>query len=87
MPNIYAIAAASGSKQSGKVATKPRISNVHKDDTLVVFGSPKRDVIDIAGGRLQANNMIQLNFFPHQNTRTIRLEEAILGTLSILNIS
>lgn len=73
--------------KSGKVATKSRISSTYKDSTLVVFGSPKRDVIDIAGGRLQANNMVQLNFFPHQNTRTIRLEEAILGTLSILNIS
>jgi len=26
-----------------------------------------------------------INFFPHQATETVRLEEAILGTLSILN--
>ncbi|MXX20341.1 MAG: hypothetical protein F4Y82_04915 [Cenarchaeum sp. SB0665_bin_23] len=71
--------------RSGKTVTKSRIHSSYKDSTLVVFGSPQRDVRDIAGGRLQANNMIQLNFFPHQNTRTVRLEEAILGTLSILN--
>lgn len=72
--------------KSGKVATKSRIYSSDKDNTLVVFGSPQRDVRDIAGGRLHANNVVQLNFFPYQNTRTIRLEEAILGTLSIINI-
>ena len=27
-----------------------------------------------------------MNFFPNQATDTVRLEEAIIGTLSILNI-
>ena len=75
--------------KSGKTATASRITKHYKNSnktTLIVFGSPKRDVMDIAGGRLRATNMTQLNFFPDQNTKTVRLEEAILGTLSILNM-
>ena len=54
---------------------------------LVVFGSPERGLHEILGGKVkQIQNSKILNFFPNQATDTVRLEEAILGTLSILNI-
>ena len=72
----------------GKPATPVRSARHLRpnSNTLVVFGSPQRDVQHIAGGRLGARDMSKLNFFPNQNTRTVRLEEAILGVLSILNM-
>ena len=72
----------------GKTATRARVSKYVEDDRdiLVVFGSPERGVREIAGGKLSGRDMIQLNFFPRQNTKTVRLEEAMLGTLSILNM-
>ena len=74
--------------RTGNTATPRRISRYVGGDsaTLVVFGSPERDVHEIAGGRLGARDMIRLNFFPRQRTRTVRLEEAMLGTLAILNM-
>ena len=47
--------------------------------TLVVFGSPERDVHEMAGGRLGGRDMIRLNFFPKQRTRTVRLEGGHAG--------
>lgn len=74
--------------RAGNPATARRISRYlqNDSDTLVVFGSPERDVQEIAGGRLSARDMIRLNFFPRQHTRTVRLEEAMLGALAILNM-
>ena len=74
--------------RTGNPATPRRISRYLQEDstTLVVFGSPERDVQEIAGGRLSARDMIRLNFFPHQRTRTVRLEEAMLGALTILDM-
>lgn len=74
--------------RTGGSATPRRISRyVGKDSTtLVVFGSPTRDVHEMAGGSLAARDMIRLNFFPNQCTRTVRLEEAMLGALTILNM-
>ena len=55
-------------------------------DTLVVFGSPEKGINEILGNNIRKiQNVKTLNFFPNQATETIRLEEAILGTLSILN--
>jgi methyltransferase len=54
---------------------------------LVVFGGPKFGLRKI----LESENEIItqkphfLNMFPNQGTQTVRLEEAILGTLSIVN--
>ena len=72
----------------GKLATAARVARHLRDDsnTLIVFGSPQRDVQHIAGGRLGARDMSRLNFFPNQNTRTIRLEEAVLGVLTVFNM-
>jgi predicted SPOUT superfamily RNA methylase MTH1 len=56
-------------------------------EVLVVFGSPKRGVHEILGKALGNIPKSQiLNFFPEQATETVRLEEAMLGTLAILNI-
>jgi hypothetical protein len=57
-----------------------------KNTVLVVFGSPKRGLYDILGGNIKNIKNSQIcNFFPNQATETVRLEEALLGTLSILN--
>jgi len=54
---------------------------------LVVFGSPERGLHEILGGKInQVQNSKIMNFFPNQATDTVRLEEAIIGILSILNI-
>src|SRR3990170_757842 len=58
-----------------------------KKPTLVVFGSPERGLHEILGGKIhQIQNSKILNFFPNQATETVRLEEALIGVLSIINI-
>lgn len=60
---------------------------ISKNQLLVVFGSPERGLHEILGKAITTiprSNV--LNFFPEQATETVRLEEAILGTLTILNI-
>ena len=55
--------------------------------TLIVFGSPKRGLYEILGNQIKnIQNAIILNFFPNQATETVRLDEAVLGVLSILNV-
>ena len=56
---------------------------------LVIFGAPRYSVHELVakeGGNLKSFGFI-LNMFPNQATETVRLEEAILGTLAILNSS
>ena len=74
--------------RKGKTATKEQISKYTKSEqpTLIVFGSPEKGVHEILGGRIKnIQNSKVLNFFPDQATQTIRLEEALLGTLAIIN--
>jgi predicted SPOUT superfamily RNA methylase MTH1 len=55
---------------------------------LVIFGSPKHGVHEIIakeGSNVKPEFMV--NMFPNQATETVRLEEAVLGTLAILNAS
>ena len=60
---------------------------ISDSEILLVFGSPKRGIHEILGKALKEIPKSQiLNFFPEQATETVRLEEAILGTLAILNI-
>ena len=56
-------------------------------NVLVVFGAPKRAVEQILSEehRNIENYKFTLNMFPFQGTETVRLEEAIFGTLAILN--
>ena len=57
-------------------------------NVLVIFGSPKHGVHEIIA---KENSSIKpefmVNMFPNQATETVRLEEAVLGTLAILNAS
>ena len=52
---------------------------------LIVFGSPSKGINEIYPTFQKINNSMYLNMFPHQKTETIRLEEALLGTLTIFN--
>jgi methyltransferase len=54
---------------------------------LMVFGTPKKGVdemLAVEGGNIDAYEFV-LNMFPFQATKTVRLEEAILGSLAIFN--
>jgi methyltransferase len=54
---------------------------------LVVFGAPKHGVHDIIAKEGASTKPYEfvVNMFPNQGTETVRLEEAVLGTLAILN--
>ena len=74
--------------RKGKTATKEQLAKYLSSDLpiLVVFGSPEKGVHEILGGKMKnVQNAKTLNFFPNQATETVRLEEALLGTLSIIN--
>ncbi len=74
--------------RKGKPISSEQLSKYTKSDdhTLVVFGSPEKGVHEIIGGRMnKVQNAKSLNFFPNQATETVRLEEALLGTLAIIN--
>jgi predicted SPOUT superfamily RNA methylase MTH1 len=74
--------------RKGKTATKEQIAKYTKSDQpiLIVFGSPEKGVHEIIGGKMKnVQNARTLNFFPNQATETVRLEEALLGTLAIIN--
>jgi len=74
--------------RKGKNVTKDQINKYQKSEKplLLVFGSTDKGVHEILGGKLKnVQNAKSLNFFPNQATETVRLEEALLGTLSIIN--
>jgi hypothetical protein len=74
--------------KKGKTVTKEQISKYTRSSNqiLVVFGSPEKGVHQILGGKMsKLQNSKTLNFFPNQATETVRLEEALFGTLSIIN--
>ncbi len=90
--NLYSLLSEWGgdiimTSRKGKTATSEQLSKYSKsENVLVVFGSPERGVQDIIGGRInKVQNSRLLNFFPNQATETVRLEEALLGTLAIIN--
>lgn len=75
--------------RKGKIVTKDQVTNYTNSEkpVLIVFGSPEKGVHQILGGKMSSlQNSRTLNFFPGQATETVRLEEAILGTLSIINV-
>ena len=54
---------------------------------LVAFGAPKHGLHEILakeGASIKPYEYV-INMFPNQGTETVRLEEAVLGTLAILN--
>ncbi len=74
--------------RKGRTATREQLSKYvkSKEETLLVFGSPEKGVHEILGGRMKnLQNAKSLNFFPDQATETVRLEEALLGTLAVIN--
>lgn len=57
--------------------------------TLVMFGSPSKEVREILAKEsvtLDEVSDFEVNTVPNQGTETVRTEEALLATLSILNI-
>ncbi len=75
--------------RKGKIIHKAQkyFDEITRENVLIVFGSPKRGVHEIMGKTLHSVERSQiLNFFPDQATETVRLEEAMLGTLAIFNI-
>ncbi len=75
--------------RKGKIISKDSLKwfSESKKPLLVVFGSPERGLHEIIGGKINhIQNSKILNFFPNQATDTVRLEEAINGVLSILNL-
>lgn len=74
--------------RKGKNATREQVAKYARPDrpVLVVFGAPDKGVHEILGSKMkQVQNAKTLNFFANQATQTVRLEEALLGTLSIIN--
>jgi hypothetical protein len=89
----------SGAESTEKIVTSRKGSqfrNVEKQlvartkqvrTVLVVFGAPRHGVHELIakeGGSLGLFDFV-INMFPNQGTETVRLEEALLGTLAILN--
>ena len=57
-----------------------------KEEVLVVFGTTDKGIHEMLGKKISnIQNFKAWNFFPQQGTETVRLEEAILGCLSIIN--
>ena len=57
-----------------------------KEDILVVFGTTDKGIHEMLDKKINnIQNFKAWNFFAHQGTETVRLEEAILGCLSIIN--
>ncbi len=73
--------------RKGKPATLDQISQYTNSDVpiLIVFGAPDRGLYEILGTKINIKGAKSFNFFPDQATETVRLEEAMLGILSILN--
>ncbi len=76
-----------GSPLKGKVLEALKSALVDRP-MLVVFGSPKEGLMQMAEREgLKLNNIADLivNFIPHQGVETVRTEEALMATLSIIN--
>ena len=74
--------------KKGKIFTMSDAGKITKsnDSILLVFGTTNKGIHDILGADIKKiQNSKIYNFFPNQATQTVRLEEAILGTLSIIN--
>ena len=76
------------SRKGKRFNPQQNIDELRKSDVpvLLVFGSTDRGIHDILGNKINNfQNSRIVNFFPNQGTDTARIEEAILGCLSILN--
>ena len=59
----------------------------HTSELVLIFGSPRNDVWEIVNRMDEnlVNSSLAINMFPLQGTNTVRLEEAMLGSLAIIN--
>ena len=75
--------------RKGKQVTAAQLHEyVHTDKPLLlVFGAPDRGLYEILGAKINSKGAKTFNFFPDQATETVRLEEAMLGVMSILNFA
>ena len=74
--------------KKGKIFTASDTEKFTKsnDSVLLVFGTTNKGIHEILGADIKKiQNSKIFNFFPNQATQTVRLEEAILGILSIIN--
>ena len=74
--------------KKGKIFTQSDARKITNptDPILLVFGTTNKGIHEILGADIKkVQNSKIYNFFPNQATQTVRLEEAILGTLSIIN--
>ena len=74
--------------KKGKIFTASDAGTFTKpnDSILIVFGTTNKGIHELLGADIKRiQNSKIFNFFPNQATQTVRLEEAILGTLSIIN--
>jgi predicted SPOUT superfamily RNA methylase MTH1 len=73
--------------KNSEVKIAERVKN--SENVLVIFGAPKHGVHEIIAkeGSSNVKPEFMINMFPNQATETVRLEEALLGTLAILNAS
>jgi hypothetical protein len=62
-----------------------KIGNLGQRDLAVIFGSPTRGV-DAFLKEEELNRCCMINSIPHQGTETVRVEEAVLATLALLNL-
>jgi len=65
------------------------LANSFKDtsEVVVIFGSPRKDAREIVN-KIDSNivnSSLSVNMFPLQSTNSVRLEEALLGSLAIIN--
>lgn len=75
------------SRKGKPINLKKKPLRNNRNQTLVVFGTPRRGLHEILGKEIiEIPRSHILNFFPNQATETVRLEEAVLGTLAILNL-
>ena len=77
------------SRKGKRFNPQQNIDELRKSDVpvLLVFGSTDRGIHDILGNKINnLQNSRIVNFFPNQGTETVRIEEAILGCLSVLNM-
>ena len=75
--------------RKGKVCTAPSLEKIirSKEPILIVFGTTNKGIHEILGPHIKKiQNSKIINFFPNQATQSVRLEEAILGILSVINI-
>ena len=75
--------------KKGKIFTESDAKKIAKlnESVLIVFGTTKSGIHEILGSDIKKiQNSKIFNFFPNQATQTVRLEEAILGVLSVINI-